>query len=1024
MAFARTPPVGEPKTRTATFHLTRPPMTHSTHDANGDNEANSAHDAISRAQHRVAQAADEGRLSLKITPAGALTLARDDEAPHLRADLRERLAAAFAQGSGAGLTQLGAGEPEGTLPPVLAWWREFSKLYVSKLRLLPEDAPREPQALSARELAKFAAGIPPMAGSEYATPEALGKLWSALGQSIEDDISRSGLSLREWLVAKHPAWNQVGRVFFNVAENRADEEAPFAFLATCSVGLTPQGRPRHAPLVKTVEALSAAGAQQELLRLLLPVQRAAEKCDWLQEMVDKGEIYHPLRWSPADAWKFLADTDKLQEAGVIARLPSSWQSGRPSRPAVSASVGTQEPSKLGMAALMDFKMEVSLNGQALTPEEITQIRQGSGGLQLLRGQWIEVDKEKMERVMDRFKDIERDAKEHGLPFAQAMKLAAGVAGADGDPEPLDADWATVSAGPWLAQTLQSMRAPEALAAVDPGEALHATLRPYQEHGLRWMHLLVKLGFGACLADDMGLGKTMQILALLLTLKKESEMAPKTIEAEAVVHAPRADMDAMAGNAAQSPRAAHLPANSAASLSPSRAKPSLLVAPASLLSNWAAEARTFAPSLRVLVAHSSEMDKAEFKSLDAQRFAGFDLVITSYGSLAKSPPLATNLWRVAILDEAQAIKNPSAKQTRLCKTLRSESRIALTGTPVENKLSDLWSIFDFANPGLLGNAKEFAALAKAMADQKDYAPLRALAQPYILRRLKTDKSVISDLPDKTELNALCGITPAQATLYSEAVNEMARKLESATGIGRKGLVLSSIMRLKQICNHPSQATGDETWSSADSGKFERLGEIARIVAAKQEKMLVFTQFQEMTGPLSDFLAQVFGKPGVVLHGGTPVAARPKLVKRFQEDDDVPFFVLSIKAGGSGLNLTAASHVVHFDRWWNPAVENQATDRAFRIGQKKNVLVHKFVCKGTVEDRIDEMIESKKALAKEALEGGQEISLTQLSDKELLDLVKLDIHAHLGAVTENEESGAPPEHPHAPAGASKKRSSAAV
>jgi non-specific serine/threonine protein kinase len=444
---------------------------------------------------------------------------------------------------------------------------------------------------------------------------------------------------------------------------------------------------------------------------------------------------------------------------------------------------------------------------------------------------------------------------------------------------------------------------------------------------------------------MGLGKTIQVLALLLVLKQEGKNG---------LH------------------------------------PNLLVAPASLLANWSMESQRFAPSLHVLIVHPSAMTGAQLRALDAGQLAGFDLVITSYGSLLRLPVLMAQDWCVAVIDEAQAIKNPAAKQTRHVKLLKADTRIALTGTPVENRLSDLWSIFDFTHPGLLGSGKVFGNFAKRLAKAEHFGPLRNLVRPYILRRLKTDKRVIDDLPDKTELKAWCHLSPAQAALYQRAVQELSQALDQVDGISRKGLVLAYLMRFKQICNHPSQWLGDGAWAATDSGKFARLRELVEIIAARQEKVLVFTQFRETTEPLAAFLGAIFGRDGLVLHGGTPVAKRRELVKRFQDDELTPFFVLSLKAGGAGLNLTAASHVIHFDRWWNPAVENQATDRAFRIGQKKNVLVHKFVCRGTVEERIDALIESKQQLVKDVLEGGAELMLTEMSDRELLNLVKLDIH----------------------------------
>jgi SNF2 family DNA or RNA helicase len=327
-------------------------------------------------------------------------------------------------------------------------------------------------------------------------------------------------------------------------------------------------------------------------------------------------------------------------------------------------------------------------------------------------------------------------------------------------------------------------------------------------------------------------------------------------------------------------------------------------------------------------------------------------------------------------------------------LQAQAKVAMTGTPVENRLGDLWSLMDFLNPGLLGNATAFGRFAERLQAGVDgLAPLRKLVQPYLLRRRKTDKRVISDLPDKTEIAAFCGLSKLQLALYASSVQAMAEQLQASklSGIARQGLVLAFLMRFKQICNHPSHWLGDGAWKPADSGKFARLREIAETIAERQEKLLVFTQFRETIGPIEALLQEVFGRPGVHLHGQTAVRERQRRVDRFQTDPEVPFFVLSLKAGGTGLNLTAASHVVHFDRWWNPAVEDQATDRAFRIGQKRNVLVHKFVCRGTIEERIDALIASKRAVADEVLQSGAEAALTELSDRDLLALVALDLDA---------------------------------
>jgi len=423
-------------------------------------------------------------------------------------------------------------------------------------------------------------------------------------------------------------------------------------------------------------------------------------------------------------------------------------------------------------------------------------------------------------------------------------------------------------------------------------------------------------------------------------------------------------------------------------------PALLVLPASLLANWKTEFEKFAPSLKILFAHPSQASASDLQEAadDPEAFIkGVDAVLTTYAMAKRQEWLQSLNWSLIVLDEAQAIKNPDTRQARAVKQLTAGARIALTGTPVENRLSDLWSIFDFLCPKLLGSAKEFARFVKSLEDreQDQYAPLRRLVSPYILRRMKTDKRIIADLPDKTEVQAFCNLTKRQAVLYEQSVDELGKALNDAEGIQRRGIILSFILRFKQICNHPAQwlATGD--YAPGESGKYRRLQELCEQIAQRQEKLLVFTQFREITQPIAEYLAGIFGRRGLVLHGQVPVGKRKKLVDDFQREDGPPFFVLSLKAGGTGLNLTAASHVIHFDRWWNPAVENQATDRAFRIGQKKNVIVHKFVCRGTIEERIDSMIADKADLADQILDAGVPKMITEMDDKALLELVRLDL-----------------------------------
>lgn len=892
----------------------------------------------------------QNNLAPLITPHGHLRLAPIPDAPALAEALQLRLVPAFARGAGHGLLQLGAGETGVVLPPALAWWREFAGRYMAALCALPETENEKPGRIDApahNKLEALIADAPPMDGAEYLTVTVLRNLWTALDAALHEELAAAAGSLKEFLHRRSPAWNLVGRVHFNLAENRSDDEAPFAFLATYTTRLSAHGKAQHPPLAQALREYAGAKNKTQLLALLSPVQRVAEQSAWIKTLVDAGDIYHPLRWTADEALRLLNDAPRIEAAGVVVRVPGTWRTGRPSRPVVQATVGAKPPSQLGAAALLDFDVEVTLDGERLTAAEIRRLLAGTEGLQLVRGRWIEVDQQKLGRLIERFESIGKVAAADGLSFVEAIRLLAGADGAaDGAAATADRDWSSIIAGPWLADTLQGLRSPDGLARVDPGKDLAATLRPYQQAGVRWLYLLHKLGLGACLADDMGLGKTMQVLALLLVLRREA-----------------------AGNR----------------------QPSLLVAPASLLANWAAEIERYAPQLTAVIAHPSAIPVGELKTLDPKTFATADLVITSYGTLLRLPWIGNMRWRTAILDEAQAIKNPNTKQTRAVKTLAAVSRIALTGTPVENRLSDLWSIFDCINPGLLGSGKAFSAFTRRLESSGHFGPLRELTRPYILRRLKTDKSVIADLPGKTEIKAYCGLSTRQAALYQDAARELAAQLNDAEGIARKGLVLAFLMRFKQILNHPSQWLGDGAWRETDSGKFRRLREIAEVIAAKQEKVLVFTQFRETTAPLAAFLGAIFGRPGLVLHGATPVGERRQLVRRFQEDESIPFFVLSIKAGGAGLNLTAASHVVHFDRWWNPAVEDQATDRAFRIGQTRNVLVHKFVCRGTLEDKIDSLIESKRKLVKDLIEDSAGPLLTEMSDRELMKLVTLDIHA---------------------------------
>jgi superfamily II DNA or RNA helicase len=900
-------------------------------------------------------AGDGAALGLRISPQGRLHLHEEEGGLPLEQATVEHLRAAFATSTGHGLLELGAAYVDAALPPSLGYFRDLGRIFMGRLCGTPDlEASRAEVSLPAprEELAALARAAPPIAGGEYIDAALLETLWRALEQALRDQIRVWKGPVEAWLAAKHPAWHTVGRVCFHLAENRRDAERPFAFLATYTTGLSVAARTRHLPLGQALTEFARDRAA--LLSLLQPVERAAKGSVLARELLDSRELFHPLAWTAQEAYRLLREIPVLEAAGVLVRIPDWWKA-RP-RVRIQATIGNSAPSALGLEGLLDFQIGASLDGEPLTEAEwraLLEREKAGGHLALIRGKWVEVDPERLKAALAHFRQVQRSAGGDGLTLLEGMRLLAGARPVDQELPGLGEshEWAQVGAGAWLTATLAEMRsAGGSTAIVNRIEGdLRAELRPYQRVGVGWLQLLDRLGLGACLADDMGLGKTLQVIGLLLILRRER---------------PR-------------PR-------------------SLLVVPASLLGNWQAEIERFAPSLRAIVAHPSQAPAAELKAGAPAGLADADLVITTYGSLLRQPWLRETRWRLLVLDEAQAIKNPSAKQTRAAKALAGRSRVALTGTPVENRLSDLWSLFDFLNPGLLGSAKAFGDLAKRLAAPggPGYRPLRDLCRPYILRRLKTDPGVADDLPDKTELVAFCSLSRRQAALYPQAVDGLAADLQRADGMKRRGVILAYLMRFKQICNHPAHWLKEEAWAEGESGKLARLRELCEPIASRQEKALCFTQFREATAPLSDFLGRVFGRPGLVLHGETPVSQRRALVERFQTDDDVPFFVLSVKAGGTGLNLTAASHVIHFDRWWNPAVEDQATDRAYRIGQRRNVLVHKFVCRGTVEERIDRLIEGKRALSRELLAGGGEALLTEMGDRELIDLVSLDIRQALG------------------------------
>ncbi|EFH88979.1 DEAD/DEAH box helicase [Ktedonobacter racemifer] len=671
------------------------------------------------------------------------------------------------------------------------------------------------------------------------------------------------------------------------------------------------------------------------IRLFPPLERGLRSARPTEVTLSTEEAYH-----------FLSDAAPLLKQSGFGVLVPSWWGSRGARLAAKLHVkGKESTAKessgfLTLDSLLQYNWQMSLGGEVLSEQEFLELVSLKQPLVKVRGQWIELRPEELEAASEFF--AKKLMRKEELSLRDLLRLEAGAE----EQQSFGVSHVEVEVEGWLDDTLKRLQGKEQLEVVEIPTTFQGQLRPYQVRGVSWMTFLKRLSLGACLADDMGLGKTASLIGLLLYER------------------------------------AHLPQGA-------RALPTLVICPMSIVGNWQREVQRFAPSLSVHVHHGAErLSGEEF----VQEVRQHDVVLTTYALALRDQELLNQVaWENIVLDEAQNIKNDEAKQTQAIKKLKSRYRLALTGTPVENRLSELRSIVEFLNPGYLGSAQDFRQRfvlpIERYHDTERSQVLKQLVQPFILRRVKTDKSIIQDLPEKMEMKVLCNLTQEQASLYDAVVKEMLEKIDDAKGIERKGMILSALLRLKQVCNHPAHFMGDESALGKRSGKVLRLEEMLEEVLAEGDKALIFTQFAEMGQLLRRHLQEQLGREVLFLHGGTPKKVRDQLVTRFQDErDDAPLFLLSLKAGGVGLNLTAANHVFHFDRWWNPAVENQATDRAFRIGQHRNVQVHKFVCVGTLEERIDAMIESKKALAENII-GSGENWLTEMSTSQLRELFVL-------------------------------------
>jgi len=653
-----------------------------------------------------------------------------------------------------------------------------------------------------------------------------------------------------------------------------------------------------------------------------------------------------------EAYTFLREvTPLLEESGLGSLVPAWWQrdSGgakpgvkirvRPAGGNTAASDGVGA-GMLGLDALVEYDWELSLGGQTISRDEFVKLASLKTPLVRLRGQWVELSPDLVDKAL---KMLNRSR--GSMSLGEVLRMSASLQGRNGR-EGLDDKSFPVTdihGEGWVADILDRLDGKSKLEELSVPEGFHGSLRAYQSRGLSWLHFLSQLGIGACLADDMGLGKTIQLIALLLYRKERG-----------------------------------MPAG-----------PVLLLSPTSVAGNWQRELERFGPSLSVLLHHGNKRLAGE-QFIQSTREV--DVVISTYALAHRDHGhfMPVN-WDGVVLDEAQNIKNAESKQAQGIRNLHARFKIGLTGTPMENRLSDLWSIMQFLNPYYLGNFADFRARfaipVERYNDRERLSLLHKMVRPFILRRLKTDPAIIEDLPEKQEIKVYCNLTEEQATLYQAVVQDMLDRIEASQGIERRGLILATLAKLKQVCNHPAHFMRDGSEMEGRSGKLARLTEILEEIISAGDRALIFSQYSTMGELLKKYLQKSFGREVLFLHGGVPARRRDVMVARFQEEAGGPqLFILSLKAGGVGLNLTGANHVIHFDRWWNPAVENQATDRAFRIGQTKNVLVHKFICAGTLEERIDEMIEKKKDLAESVISAG-ESWLTELGTDQLRHLFAL-------------------------------------
>ncbi len=816
-------------------------------------------------------------------------------------------------------------------------WFSTGLAYLHQITsLMLETIAREPLLELARgslitslddsQIEQLLADVPYVVGSEFVSVQWINQLCQTILKIYNLESDKYPGTIKQYLTAKNNRLHVADKIFFHLVEN--DEiDYPFAFMATYSQKTSKEQRTPHTPLK---QALSDYKDDTDvIIKLIAAVIKVAEESALIKKLLNSGELFSAIKLTSDEAYTFLKEIDCYESHGIICRIPNWWQKKR-NKITLQMVATERQPAYVGLDAIVSMTPKFDVDGQIIDQQAIESFLAMAEGLVKYKGKWIEINHKRLNALLKAFEQIKANP-DAQLTVADVIKLQAGLTQEN---DILYNSTVEINNEAWLKQFKHNLTNAQNITNSSIPVDITATLRPYQIRGYNWLLQMYHYKFGACLADDMGLGKTLQVITLLDYLR-----------------------EAQAG-------------------------PALIILPASLIANWQDELEKFAPKIDSCILHPKYNDNIEISGKNA-------VYLTTYNMVKRLRQLQDVQWKLIVLDESQAIKNPNTLQTKAIKALKADRRLALTGTPIENRLSDLWSLFDFLNPGLLGTASQFKKMVKQLEhNSHGYHKIRKMIQPFMMRRLKTDKSIIADLPEKIEIVDYATLSDKQVALYNQVVNNLELQLEDAEGIQRKGLVLATLTKLKQICNHPAHYLGLDEYNGNASGKFGRLNDICQTIFQKRERVLIFTQYKQIINPLAQFLETQFGRSGLVLHGSTSIKKRGELVAEFNGERYIPFMVLSLKAGGVGLNLTAANHVIHFDRWWNPAVENQATDRAFRIGQTKCVMVHKLVSKNTIEEKIDAMIADKTSLSKNLLNFGAEKWLTEMSNSEMMALFRME------------------------------------